>query len=422
VPPDSSIVNDLLRIQRQALTYPSAVSANPDRRDRYLTLISVDDHLVEPPHLFEGRLPAKYGDRAPKVIDRPDGSQAWLLDGAVLPQIAINAVVGRAVEEQVLEPVRFDHVRPGTWDIHERIRDMDIDGVYASLNFPSALGFAGIRLTALSDADFVLAVVRAWNDWHLEEWYGRYPERIIPCQLPYLADARIAADEVRTNATRGFHALTFPESPQRVGLPSLHGDYWDPLWTACEETRTVVCIHSGSAGLASIVDPSMPRAVTGPMFAISQCLNTAIEWMCSGVPERYPDLKICLSEGGIGWVVALLDRLDHDTKRTRKRLGERDDGATKLTPQELLLRNFWFCMLDDPTSLRHLRHRIGVDKILLEVDYPHADASWPDSQEKWRQQFEGIPEDEVRQMAWQNAAELFSHPVPATVAADPNAF
>ena len=93
-----------------------------------------------------------------------------------------------------------------------------------------------------------------------------------------------------------------------------------------------------------------------------------------------------------------------------------------MTPAELLLRNFWFCMLDEPTSLRMVRQRVGVENILLETDYPHSDSSWPDSQEKWRWQFEGLPEGDVRKITWQNRSELFRHPVPEAVMHDPEAF
>ena len=181
-------VSEELAVQRMAINSPftSRPDAHPDRQRRHHLLISVDDHLVEPPHLFRGRLP-KFADREPRVIESPDGVQAWLLDGLVLPEIAVNAVAGQSTEEEYVEPLRFDMVRRGTWDIEARIADMDVDGVYASLNFPSALGFGGVRLAMLHDAEFVLALVRAYNEWHIEEWAGTYPGRIIPCQIPLSA-------------------------------------------------------------------------------------------------------------------------------------------------------------------------------------------------------------------------------------------
>jgi predicted TIM-barrel fold metal-dependent hydrolase len=312
--------------------------------------------------------------------------------------------------------MRFDDVRRGTWDIGSRIADMDVDGVYASLNFPSALGFGGVRLAMLDDPEFVLALVRAYNDWHLEEWAGFRPDRIIPCQIPYLFDADVAAGEIRANAERGYHTVTFPDLTHLIGLPSLSTDYWDPLWTACEETGTVVSIHACSGGMANKVDPNTSISSLGVFFGVAQSIQPAIEWVYAAIPERFPEMKICLSEGGIGWVVGLMDRLDHESARNVP--GRWLQG----TPKELLLRNFVFCMLDDPTTLRLLRHEIGVERIVLETDYPHSDSSWPNSQEKWRRQLEGIPADEVERMAWRNASELFHHPVPAAVTADPNAF
>lgn len=419
--PTIETINSTLDIQRRAITdeYSPKLYEEPPRRKRYHTIISVDDHVVEPPNMFEGRMPAKFRDRTPRVVDLDDGSQAWLLDGGVLlKEIAINAVAGRSLEDQFIEPTRFDHLRPAMWDIDARIHDMDIDGIYASMNFPSAMGFGGVRLTLLPDPEFVLAVTRAWNDWHIEEWAGRHPGRIIPCQLAYLFDPKIAAEEVRKNAERGCHSLTFPEAPHRVGLPSLHTDYWDPLWAACEETKTVISLHAGSSGLGCDRDPQATLSMNGALFCVAQGLLDANEWLFSRIAVKFPDIRICLSEGGIGWIVGFMDRLQHDSTRG----GGLFWKDCELTPKEMLQRNFWFCMIDDPTTLRNSRHVIGVDRIVIESDYPHSDTSWPDTQEIWRDQFEGIPADEVERMAWKNASELYSFPVPVEVQQNPDAY
>jgi len=159
----------------------------PDPSPRKYTVISVDDHIVEPPDAFEGRLPAKFADRGPRVVTKDDGRQTWMFDGMELPNVGFNAVVGRPIDEYSFEPTNFDEMRRGSWDIHARVKDMDVNGVYASLNFPSFLpGFAGQRMqTVTKDLDLAMASIRAWNDWHLEAWAGPYPDRIIPCQLPW---------------------------------------------------------------------------------------------------------------------------------------------------------------------------------------------------------------------------------------------
>ncbi len=178
----------------------------PERAERRYTVISVDDHIVEPPDTFDGRVPRKFADRAPRVVDTEDGGQTWMYDGHSLPNVGFNAVVGRPVSEYGFEPARFDEMRRGAWDIHARVKDMDLNGVYASLNFPSFLpGFAGQRLQQVTDdRDLAMASVRAWNDWHIEAWAGAYPDRIIPCQLPWLLDPEVGAKMIYENAERGY--------------------------------------------------------------------------------------------------------------------------------------------------------------------------------------------------------------------------
>lgn len=392
---------------------------DPERAPRHFTFISVDDHLVEPPHMFEGRVPAAHADAAPRVELDDQGMEYWLYDGQKQYKVGLNAVVGRPRSELSFEPTRFDEMRRGAWDIEARIHDMDLNGVYASLNFPSSLaGFAGQRFQlGVSDRELARSVVRAANDWHLEEWAGSHPDRIIPVQLPWLLDAEEAAAEVRANAARGFHAITFPELPERLGLPSLHTGWWDPFMAACEETGTVICLHVGSSSSAPMTSSDAPSDTIGVLF-FGWAMFAAVDWLYSQIPVRFPDIKICLSEGGIGWVPGLMDRLDH-VGRYQEMYGTW--VGIEETPREVLARNFWFCTIDDPSGLE-LRHHIGIDHLLLESDYPHQDGTWPDTQKVLFDQIGHFPADEIRKITWQNASKLFQHPVPAAVQADPDAF
>ena len=337
---------------------------DPPRQDRKYTFISVDDHIVEPPDAFEGRMPAKFAGQAPRVVEQ-DGSHVWIYDGKEFPNVGFNAVVGRPVDEYSMEPSRFDDMRRGSWDIHERIKDMDLSGVYASLCFPSFLpGFAGQRLQlSTKDAELALAATRAWNDWNIEAWSGAYPDRMIPCQLPYFLDPEVGAQEIRRNAERGFKAVTFTEAPHLLGLPSLHTGHWDPIMRACEETGTVINLHIGSSGTS---------------------------------PSTAPDM---LSY--------------HEMYGTWK--------GIDLTPAEVLLRNFYFCAVEDPSSFA-LRDVIGVDHIFLEQDYPHCDSTWPHTQRTIEEEIGGLPDADVRKMTWENASRVYRHPVPPAVQNDPDAY
>src|SRR6478736_2486438 len=350
----------------------------PERRARWCTLISVDDHLVEPAHLFEGRMPARFADLAPRVELDDEGMEYWLYDGQRHYKVGLNAVVGRPIEERSFEPSRFDEMRRGAWDIDARVHDMDLNGVYASLNFPSSLpGFAGQRYQlGVSDPELALAVVRGANDWHVEEWAGAHPGRIIPAQVPWLLDPVEGAAEVRANAARGFRAVTFPELPERLGLPSLHTGYWDPFLAACEETGTVVCLHVGSSGTSPMTAPDAPPETVAVLF-FAYGMYAAVDWLYSKIPVRFPELKICLSEGGIGWVAGLIDRLEH-VRMYDSMYGTWNDVAD--SPADVFRRNFYFCAIDDPSSYMQCEV-IGTDHIMIESDYPHADSTWPNTQQ-----------------------------------------
>ena len=152
--------------------------------------------------------------------------------------------------------------------------------------------------------------MRAYNDWHLEAWCGAHPDRFIPNQIAFLRDPEVAADEIRRNAARGFKAVTFSEAPDKLGLPTIHSGYWDPLFAACEETETVLCLHVGSSGTSPTTSADAPPEIPAVLFG-AYGMYSAVDWLYSKIPVRFPDIKICLSEGGIGWVAGIIDRLDH---------------------------------------------------------------------------------------------------------------
>ena len=292
-------------------TNEAALLPDPDPRPVHYTVISVDDHLVEPPHLFEGRVAAQFADLAPKVVT-VDGAATWAFDGKTYPQLGLNAVVGhRRRDDITFEPTGFDEMRRGCFEIEARIADMDINGVWASLNFPSMIsGFCGAVYSSASDPELGIAVARAFNDWVAEEWWGPHPDRIIPLGITYLADPTVGAAEIRRNAAAGFRAVSLPEQPHRLGYPSLHSGWWDPVLQACEETGTVACLHVASSG-NSFTAADAPKPATGATLFSALSLAACADWLWSGVPVRFPSLKIALSEGGIGWVPMLLDRLDY---------------------------------------------------------------------------------------------------------------
>jgi predicted TIM-barrel fold metal-dependent hydrolase len=383
---------------------------DPEPRPISVPIISVDDHLIEPPDLFDGRMPAALAASAPRVIELEDGRQAWEYEGRLYPNVGLNAVAGRPKEDWSMDPARFDEMRPGCYDIEARIADMDAAGIWASLCFPSLVaGFCGSVFSRSTDPALGLACVRAWNTWHVEVWAGTHPERIIALQLPWLGDVSVAADEVRRNAERGFRAVSFPEFPAQLGLPSIFSGQWDPFFAACEETATVVCLHTGASAWAPLPSPDPPFELLPTLFPVN-ALVAAAEWLWSGVPLRFPSLNVALSEGGIGWVPMLMDRVNYVVAHSASGT-ESTAWPSELLPSEVLRRNFWFCSIDDP-SIVPLRHVIGVDHLMVESDYPHADSSWPDTQAVLASTWGALTDAELRAVAAGNAARLFRHPLP----------
>ncbi len=372
-----------------------------DTQEISYRVVSVDDHITEPPDLFTGRVSPKYSGAAPHVSRDDGGVDWWVFDHDRVPVLGSDSWQGFEPGHEYLGPVNFDELHPAVYRIEDRVAHLDAAGTEMTLGFPSApFGFAGTRFIKMHDQDLGLECLRAYNDWYFEEWYSRCPARVIPCQLTWLNDADVAAGEVRRNAARGFKSLSFSENPERLGLPSLYTSYWDPLFSACVETGTVINLHVGSSGTTFVPSQKSAPAVIGALFPIN-AMAAAADWLFSDVLLRFPDLKLVLSEGGLGWVPILFDRLEIMARQLdyRSQFGE-------CTPYEILQRNFYYAVLYEPRAMAH-RDLVGTDHILVEIDYPHPDSIWSDAQALLRHQFSGIPEDDVDKMTHLNAREIY---------------
>jgi predicted TIM-barrel fold metal-dependent hydrolase len=374
-----------------------------------MILVSVDDHVVEPPSMSDfmrDHMPARFRDRVPRVVDRSDGSQAWLIEGQEVSTFGLNASAGRVPEEWGLAPNTYDRVRAGCFDVHQRIRDMNANGVLASLNFSSWPGISGQYFaTHEADSDYVEAVTRAYNDWHVDEWCGAYPGRFIPLGLSgFMLGAEWMAGEIRRLADKGCHAVSQHSDTWRWGMPDLQGDEWDPAWQACQETATVMVYHFGGA-------PSVgPRAnidiVAHVMPAATAIFASELIW--SPYMRKFPDVKIALAEAGIGWIPNWLERLDHVYTTNPWRWSANSFGDR--LPSEIWNGRVLACFIEDRAGLR-LRDLIGVENLAWECDYPHPDTTWPHSPENIMAQFveTGCSDEEINQITWENACRFYGH-------------
>ncbi len=369
-----------------------------------LILVSVDDHVVEPAHMFEGRVERKYADAAPLFVKRDDGTMAWRYDGQEIHNTALNAVAGRPPEEFGTEPTRIEEIRTGCYDIDDRIKDMNANGVLGSLNFPSFPRFCGQLFAETKDKDQAAAMVRAYNDWHIDEWAGTHPGRIIPLAIPMLWDPQSAAAEVRRAAAKGCHAVSFSSSPYDLGLPSLYSDHWDPFWQACVDEGTVVCMHLGSNSRPPMTSPDAPIELVYTLSPIS-LFSAGADLLWSGVFRKFPTLRVALSEGGIGWLPYFLERVDYIHRHTRYWTGTDLGGRL---PSEIFSEHVILCFIDDAVGIEN-RHHLNLDNITWECDYPHSDSTWPEAPEVLMASLGGVPDAEIDKITHLNAMRHFQY-------------
>jgi predicted TIM-barrel fold metal-dependent hydrolase len=381
-----------------------------------MQLVSVDDHAIEPPTVWTDRLPVRDHAAAPHVEEREINASAqlgkavtglhevWIYEGKPYPEIGLNAVAGKDPRDYDTEPARYSDMIPGCYDPVARLADMDLDGIQAQLCFPSFPRFSGTRFLVAEDKDLALRCVQAWNDWMLDDWCGVAPGRYIPVSILPLWDPALAATELRRVAGKGSKAVTFPENPVPLGLPSFHTDHWDPVLAVAEEVGTPLCLHFGTSGRVPQTAPDAPMPV---MIALMGCnsMYALADLLFSPVFHKFPRLKVSLAEGGIGWMPYLLERLDYVWERHRW-YTEIDKDAR---PSDLFRRNVWGCFIDDEAGLA-LRHTIGVDRLTWECDYPHSDSNWPHARKRAAEMLADVPDDEAHRIAELNARELFDFP------------
>ncbi|ONH60783.1 amidohydrolase [Frankia sp. CcI49] len=350
-------------------------------------LISVDDHVLEPPHLWVERVPAKDRDRAPHMEVDEKGMDFWVYDGKKFPSSGLSAVAGKSKEEFSPEPLAYSEMRPGCYDAAERIKDMDQAGVLASLCFPTLPRFCGQLFYEASDRDFGLVCLKAYNDWMLEEWCGAAPGRYIPLVLIPLWDPALAVKELERCAAKGATSFAFSENPEPLGLPTIHdpSGYWEPVMAAANDLEMVVSMHVGSSSQVPKIasnTPFMANLTWGAM----RTSGTMLSWLFSGLFQRYPNLKIALSEGEVGWMPYYLERAAQvvDKQRYWVQRGATfgDHGAATSVDLDTFdvratFRDHVFgCFIEDHHGIASIAE-IGEDNIMCETDYPHSDSTWP---------------------------------------------
>ena len=374
-------------------------------------LFSADDHLIEPRDLWTSRLPAKYKDVGPHVIEE-DGAEWWVWEderGREAGKYGAHISMRDKTKSNQAIPraSRYEDMLPGCYIPSERAKDMIANGVLASVCFPSVPRFAGVLFTTFKDRELAELSVRAYNDYVLDEWCAGGPEGMfVPLIMGNLREPQSVADEIRRCAEKGARAITMPENTVPLGLPSYYTDAWDPVWQACQDYKIAICMHIGTSGWVADPTPdntqAKPARITLMPGVGSQI--AMVNMLFSPVCVKYPDLKFVVSESGVGWVSDAVDRADLVADRYRT-----EANASEPWPSEIFKRNFHMCVVEEnvaPGSIEHL----GVENVVWELDYPHADSSWPYAQQQQAEVFSNakVSEEVIDKVTWSNACEIFN--------------
>jgi len=255
------------------------------------------------------------------------------------------------------------------------------------------------------DREYALALVRAYNDWHVHDWAGgKGRGRFIPLGILPMWDIDLAVEEAKRLAGLGVHAVAIPDNPAFKGtLPSIHTGHWDPLWKVCADNAVILCTHIGSG--ASPPFTTLDQEATGWMATIGMATALpAVDWLFSPIWKKFPTLKLALSEANIGWIPHLLERSDFAYEHHRA--WTKSDFGNEL-PSDVFRRHFIVCFIDDKYGIKN-RHELGLQNITWECDFPHSDCTWPHSPETLWESVKGIPDNEIDMITHLNAIREFN--------------
>jgi predicted TIM-barrel fold metal-dependent hydrolase len=367
-------------------------------------LISVDDHVQEPPALWTGRLSkSRWGERIPHMERLSDGSERWVVNGQVLLD-GLPARAGALMPDRNREPRRWDEVPPQAYRPAERLKTMDAAGVDYSVLYPTTAGVAGQAFGRLQDPELELACVQAYNDWLIEEWAGA-SERFIPqCIVPiWPPEATVA--EIKRAVAQGHRGVVFPSLPMDLrDVPHVADPDYDPVWSVCEELDVPLCLHAGASPTLqyaplSELKPTLAEALDAVTKPVSSVFVLGL-YLFSRVLLRHPKLRLVLAESALSWGMLYLEWADHQFEH---------DGLARegyeLKPSEMFRRQCYFNSWFDVVA--PFAPYIGADHILWSTNLPLATSTWPRTQETIRRCLQDISDDAREKVLWKNAANLY---------------
>ncbi|MDE3077391.1 MAG: amidohydrolase family protein, partial [Chloroflexota bacterium] len=374
-------------------------------------VITADNHIIEPPNTFIDRVPAKYRDQAPRLVRGKDGGDGWSLDGSI-PDSTIGVGFGLGNINPGMHirtaprGLTWDEVVPGNYDGGAHIRDMESNGIDASVVYPQMVYRA---YTELKDRELGLACLRAFNDWLLDEFCAVDPSRLIGmCMIPWEHDMRTLMTELNRILKNGAKAIFLPYTMD----PPMYAPYWDPMWKAVSEAGAVASIHLRFGAKRSPAVP-VPEGIKRNWLYISNIVGgyfsgivPLTELIFTGVFDRFPDLKFVDAEVNMGWVPFWSEMMDLIV-RQHSYWGEL---PMKSDPHDYVGKNVFVTGLDDHEGFRLARegNKLIARAAMFSIDYPHEITLFPNTQKYLAELTAGLDEKVRYDILAGNAIRVFN--------------
>ncbi|MCP4909050.1 MAG: amidohydrolase [bacterium] len=367
-------------------------------------IIDSDAHVQEPPDLWQSRAPASLKERAPK-LEKTENGDVWSFDcGKGKQPVGFTAVAGLSYLDFKPFGRTYETIRPGCFDPTERLKDMDLDGIYAQVLYPSVT-LTGAK-TYGEDRDLQLFCVRAYNEWigeFCESGKGRlFANSIIPT-----TGIKDAVHELEWSIKHGHKGAILSR------MPSGGFDFSDEdedFFALAEEADIPVAVHIGSffrEGVTDMREINFDELAflgkSGAAKAGAHTVPVTCDLIFSGIFEKFENLKLVLVEANIGWIPTLLEQTDDMFLRCR--WFNAPARNMSLMPSEIFHRNFWATFMVDTVGMR-LRDLLNLDHLVWSTDYPHSGSDWPNSRMTLNRVFQGVPKDQVRKMLFENVRNL----------------
>jgi predicted TIM-barrel fold metal-dependent hydrolase len=366
-------------------------------------IIDADAHVNEPPDTWQDRVPARLRDRAPKVVHGDRGDVWSFDDGKSMRPVGLTATAGLSYLQYRPSGISYDSMRPGSFDTKARLADLDADGIYAQVLYPSVT-LSGAKVYG-SEPELQLACVRAYNEWLAEFCEGSDGRLIGQGILPTTGvdDAIAETERAMSLGHRGVVISSFPNGT----LDAAPED--DRFWAFAQEADIPIAVHIGSflkghSAQTPPLDTLAFMGVAGASKAGAHTIPVVCDLIFSGIFERFTRIKLLLVEANIGWIPTLLEQVDDMFLRYRWFTNGVEQMRTM--PSRIFHRNFWATFMIDTVGLE-LRHRMNLGHLMWSTDYPHTGSDWPNNRVTIEREFRGIPRDEVRRMLHDNCKTLY---------------